>query len=150
MTRLFTLALAVAALTGCIIIDRDDPDTIIVDDPGTPPVVVNASPFVFDGAAGCYYDAFNADDILYLNAWVDDPDGTFDVVSVWADVYDDRTGELVQSLELFPTNHPQEWFSDWLVSTTWFDCWYPFYSIDLVAYDTYDAWGVLTVVPATY
>ena len=81
---------------------------------------------------------------------MDDADGVYDVVSVWADVYDDWSGELVQTFELYPTNDPRVWYSDWLVSTTWIDCWYPSYSVDLVAYDSVDAAGVLTIWPEVY
>jgi hypothetical protein len=146
MPRLFSLALGLAALTGCIIVDDDGPDTVIVEQPNVP----NSAPYVFDGAAGCYYDSFYGDDIIWLSAWVDDVDGLRDVTQVWADIYDDRSGALVQSLELFPGGSAQEWFSDWLVSTTAFDCFYPFYSIDLVAYDRAESYGVLTIFPSTY
>jgi hypothetical protein len=146
MTRLLSLTFGIAALTGCIIVDQDGPDTVVVEQPSTP----NRAPTVFDGAAGCYWDSFNGDDILWLSAWVDDADGMHDIYRVWADIYDDRSGVLVQSLELFPGGSAQEWFSDWLVSTTAFDCFYPYYSIDLVAYDYAESYGALTIRPSTY
>lgn len=144
MTRLASLAALLSLGSACVIIDRG---TTVAPDPWVPP---NRAPVVFDAASYCYYDDFNRDDILVFEASVDDPDGVFDVVSVFADVYDDRSGQLVQSFELYPTNDPFVWFSDWLVSTTFVDCFYPFYSADVVAYDQSDAAGVLTIVPATY
>jgi len=144
MPRLLAVAALLAAATGCIIID-DGPDTVVVDDP-----VYNRAPRVRDAWATCAYDTRYRDDILTLEAIVDDPDGWRDVMSVWADVYDDWTGDLVQSFELYPTDDPNFWFSDWLVSTTWIDCWYGYYSVDFVAYDSYDAFDVYTTWPATY
>lgn len=148
MTRLVTLAAAFALLTGCIYVrDRD----VYVDDDDRPIVVdVNDAPWVLDGWAGCWFDRGARDDVWTFEATVDDPDGPYDVVSVWADVYDDLSGELVESFELYPSDDPTFWYSDWLGSTTWLDCYYPFYSVDLVAYDSYDDYDILTVVPATY
>lgn len=144
MTRLIPLALLLAAGTGCIIVDADGP-------PPRPPVVpVNNAPVVYDAVAGCYFDAYNRDDIWYFDATVDDLDGPFDIVSGYADVVDSVTGELIQSFELYPTDDPYRWFSDWLASTTWLDCTYPFYVVDFVIYDAADAADVLTVVPLTY
>lgn len=144
MTRLLVIPALLTATMGCIIIDADD-DQVVVDQP-----VYNTPPAVYDGEAGCYYDRNNRDDIVWFEAWVDDADGWRDVMSVWADVYDDSTGQLVQTFELYPTDDPNLWFSDWLVSTTWIDCWYPWYSVDLIAYDSFDEAGGLLIYPATY
>ncbi|HMV67064.1 MAG TPA: hypothetical protein PKA64_09450 [Myxococcota bacterium] len=151
MSRIAVVALTLSAASGCIIFN-DQPDTVIIDD-DTGGVIVtprNAAPYVYDAYAGCYYDPYNVDDIWFFDAWVDDPDGVYDVVQVWADVYDDYTGQLVQSFELYPTDNAAEWYSDWLASTTWLDCWYNGYSVDLIAYDALDAAGGTTVWPATY
>lgn len=147
MTRILAVALAIAATTGCII--HDGPDPVIVDSPAVI-VETNIAPWVDDAAAGCFYDAMSMDDIWYFEALVDDPDGVFDVAQVWADVYDDRSGELVQSFELYPTNDPYLWYSDWLASSTWLNCWYDLYSVDIVAYDQFDDWSAVTVLPLTY
>jgi hypothetical protein len=149
MTRLATLALALASAAGCVFYE-DDREVVV--DPGPPVVVVptNSAPWIDDAAAGCFYDGGYRDDIWYFEAVVDDPDGVYDVVSVWADVYDDRSGELVYSYELFPTDDPFLWYSDWLASTTPTNCWYGLYSVDFIAYDSYDAWAALTVLPYTY
>ena len=146
MTRIATLALALAVSTGCIFVD-DGNDPVIIDDT---PMFVNSAPFVDDAAAGCFFDDFNLDDVWYFEALVDDPDGVLDVMQVWADVYDDRTGELVQSFELYPTDDPFLWYSDWLASTTYLNCWYDLYSIDVIAYDSFDDWSAVTILPATY
>lgn len=148
MLKISAVTLLLAAASGCIFYDADDPDTVIVDDDTV--VVRNAEPYVFDATSGCYYDPFNADDIWFFDAWVDDADGVFDVVQVWADVYDDYSGQLVQSFELYPTQNANEWYSDWLVSTTWLDCWYNGYSVDIIAYDSFDAPGGITIWPSTY
>lgn len=149
MSRISTIALLLAAASGCIFYE-DEADTVIVEDRDPVVVVSNAEPFVFDAYSGCYFDPYNGDDIWFFDAWVDDPDGVFDVVQVWADVYDDYTGQLVQSFELYPTTNANEWYSDWLVSSTWLDCWYNGYSVDLIAYDSYDAAGGMTIWPSTY
>ena len=150
MVRVAIVSALLMAATGCIIYD-DGPDTVVIQDTGSPPVVVrNAWPTVYDGYSGCYFDRYNADDIWFFDAWVDDPDGVYDVVQVWADVYDDWSGQIVQSFELYPTDNPAEWYSDWLVGSTYLDCWYGGYSIDIVAYDASDAWGSATIYPSTY
>jgi hypothetical protein len=146
MNRILTLALTLATAAGCIIHEGPGPVT------PAPVVVVdtNDAPYLTDAAAGCYYDRGNFDDIVYFEALVSDPDGVYDVVSVWADVYDDWSGQLVYSFELYPTDDPYLWYSDWLASTTPVNCWYDLYSVDFIAYDSYDAWGAITVLPATY
>jgi len=139
MTRLFSLALVALASTGCLV--YEDPG------PGPGPVHVNSAPLVTWADAGCYWDGAYQDDIWFFEADADDPDGTLDVVAVYADVYDAR-GEWADSFELFPTQDPLYWFSDWLGSSTWLDCGYPGYQVDLVAYDTSDAYDVRTIAPS--
>ena len=138
MNRVATLALATLGLSGCL----------VYEDGGPPPGPVNGAPYVAWADAGCYYDAGYRDDIWYFEADADDPDGALDVVAVYADVYDAR-GEWADSFELFPTQDPVYWFSDWLGSSTWLDCGYGGYSVDIVAYDSFDAYDVLTIVPKT-
>lgn len=133
MTRLAIAALVLS--TGCIVYEDGAPGP------------VNRAPFVYDGEAGCYWDNYFADDVWYFEAEADDPDGVLDVVEVYADVWDERTGDWVDSFELFPTRDPYYWWSDWLGSTTWLVCGYDGYLVDLVAYDSFGAYDILTVVP---
>lgn len=145
MTRIIALTLGIAALTGCVFVDPSPP---VHHDPVV--VVTNSPPVVFDGWSACSFDAGYNDDIWSFEADVDDADGVLDVVQVWADVYDDNTGELVRSFELYPGADPAVWYADFLASTTYLDCWYGGYSVDLVAYDSLDDYGVLTIYPDTY
>lgn len=138
MFRLMPLALTLAIFPGCIFVNHDV-------DHNDPPVYTNAIPQVIDGYAGCDYDASLQADLLIFDAIVDDLDGLGDVTQVWADVYDERTNELIQSFELFPTDDPSYWYSDWLAGTTYVDCWYPDQSVDLVVYDRSEDYDILTV-----
>lgn len=140
MTRLLPVALTALVASGCI----------VYEDGGPPPdPYVNYAPFVEWADAGCYWDDYYRDDIWYFEADVTDPNGALDVVAVYADVYDAR-GEWADSFELYPTQDPVYWFSDWLGSSTWLDCYYSGYEVDFVAYDSFDAYDVLTIRPATY
>lgn len=113
--------------------------------------VPNAAPYINWADAGCYYDGYFNDDIWYFQADADDIDGVFDVVAVYADVYDMRAGgQWVETFELLPTDDPYVWYSDWLGRTTYLDCYYGGYEVDIVAYDTFDAFDVMTLIPATY
>jgi hypothetical protein len=143
--RLASFSLLAFVTTGCIVID-DEPNGPCCDTP----VNVNDAPVVFDGEAGCFWDRANRDDIWYFEAAVEDWDGQGDIIGVWADVYDEYDGTLVQSFELFPTNDPYVWYSDWLGRSTWMDCTYRGYTVDLVAYDQLESVGVLTLVPYVY
>ncbi len=137
------IAVAAATLgTGCIVYETGGSVA-----PPPPAPVVNDVPEILEADAGCYFDRAHRDDIWLFEAVVDDPNGVYDVVSVWADVYDDWDGSLVESFELFPTDDPYLWWSDWLGSTTWLACGYGYYSVDLVAYDSLDAVDAVTVVP---
>ena len=143
--KLLLVAVTLAAASGCVIYD-DGPDYR----PAPEPVVVNYAPTVLWADAGCYYDNAYRDDIWFFEADVDDLDGPLDVVSVWADVYDEWDGSYVASFELFPTADPYIWYSDWLGRSTYLDCFYPNYSVDIVAYDSFDDFGYTTVWADTY
>lgn len=146
MNRIFTVAAALAMIQGCVIYaDGDGPaddDIIIIDD--------NFAPDIIDAQAGCFYDNYLAMDIWYFDASVDDPDGPFDTYEVFADVYDDLTGELIESFELFGTEDPYLWTSEWDAATTYIDCWYPWYTVEVVAYDFDSAWDQVSIIPETY
>jgi len=135
-------ALAIATLaSGCIVYET--PASV---GPG-PVTYINYSPEILDADAGCYFDRRFRDDVWLFEAVVDDGNGPLDVVAVWADVWDDFDGTLVESFELFPTNDPYLWYSDWLGSTTWLMCGYGYYSVDIVAYDTFEAVDAITILP---
>lgn len=140
MTRI-ALALLVA-LPACVVVG-DGPAP-------APEPYVNYAPVVNYAEAGCYWDGGYADYIWYFDAQVDDPNGVYDIASVWADVYDGPSGAWVDSFELYPTNDAHEWFSDWLGSSTYLNCGYPNYEVDVVVYDTTDTYGVVTVIPYIY
>ena len=153
MNRIALTALALASLPACVVYVDEPLDTgapyvedvvVIVDDTNYAPDVLTADAFV-------YYEPAYGDDIWAFEAMVDDGNGPLDVVSVWADVYDESAGGAwVESFELYPTNDPYIWYSDWLGSSTWLDPYHGGYTVDLVAYDAYDAWGYQTVWAATY
>ncbi len=144
------LTLAIASLSGCYIYTDDhahgphDPGTVVV-------VEQNYAPIVEDGYAGVYWDQHFYDDVWTFEAVVDDPDGPFDVIGVWADVYDEyRGGTLVASFELYPTDDPYFWASDWFGSTSYLDPFYDGYTVDIVAYDSYEDFDWVTVWADTY
>ena len=142
MTRI-ALAL-LAALPACVVYDTDH---VVVDDPAP---YVNYAPVINYAEAGCYWDGYYSDFIWYFTGDIDDPNGVYDVVSVWADVYDSPSGAWVDSFELYPTNDPYTWYSDWLGGSTYLDCNYPYYEVDIVAYDTYDVYTATTILPIYY
>jgi hypothetical protein len=111
----------------------------------------NRAPIVLDGAAWVEYDRQLGDDIWAFDAVVDDADGYRDLLGVWADVYDEsRGGAHIQSFELFPTDDPAYWYSDWFGSTTRLDPFNNAYTVDLVVYDLGEKMGFLTVWAETY
>jgi hypothetical protein len=143
MYRTSAMAFLFAALPACVVYDSPGHHT-----GGGTVVVTNAAPYVDFADAYVYYDPYYRDDIWTFEATVDDPNGVYDVVQVWADVYDGPV--LVESFELYPTDDPYYWFSDWLGSTTMLDPFWGGYSVDFVAYDAYDDFGWVTVWADTY
>lgn len=141
--------LGIALLPGCVVYSSD---TVVHDPPGTVVVVeANHDPLVLDAAAWVYYDPFYHDDVWVFDAVVDDPDSPYDVIGVWADVYDEWAGGfLVESFELYPTDDPYYWASDWLGGSTFLDPFWPGYTVDLIAYDAYECFGWMTVWAETY
>lgn len=140
MNRLSIVAAVIALLSGCTIYNNDRDDNYVE-------VIPNYIPEVYDGASGCYWDNVSYDDIWYFEAYVDDMDGLGDITEVWADVIDDRSGHIVESFELYPTEDPYVWFSDWMGSTTQLTCINRVYSVDLVAYDVLGDTDILNVLP---
>ncbi len=159
-----SLALPVLATvlgaSGCVFVDGEPPpqSVVVTTDPMGEEVVVyeevivveNSAPYIFSADAGCFWDAAYRDDIWTFEADVDDADSPFDVVAVYADVYDERTGIWVDSLPLYPTDDPYFWVSDWAGHSTYLDCHYGGYVVDFVAYDSLDAIDIISVYPWTY
>ena len=147
--RLLSFGTLLATLSsGCYVYTSDLGDDGYYDDYSD--AAYNFAPEVIDGEAGCYYDPAYNDDVWFFDAYVDDLDGLQDITQVWADVYDEFDGSLVESFELYPTNESLLWFSDWLGSTTYLSCGYSQYTVDLVAYDTFEDMDYITVVPYVY
>ena len=126
MTR-FAVAL-LAALPACVVYDTDH---VVVEEPAP---YVNYAPVINYAEAGCYWDGYYGDYIWYFTGDFDDPNGVYDVVSAWADVYDGPTGAWV----------------DWLGSSTYVDCNYRGYEVDIVVYDSLDVYTATTVLPVYY
>lgn len=148
MSRTMLIALALSTqLGGCIVYTYDtiEEPAVVVVEPG------NASPLVIEAGAGVFWDPGFRDDIWYFDAIVADPNGIYDVTSVWVDVYDDFGGQfLVESFPLYPTNDPSLWSSEWLGSSVYLDPFYTGYTVEFVAYDQLDAMGFLAVSPFVY
>lgn len=137
LARASLLPLALLPLAACVI-DEGPP----APQPNYPPTVVAAE-------AGCYYDDYNRDFIWYFTAEVQDPNGPYDVIAVYADVYD-AYDNWVDTFELYVEGGaPDVWFSDWLQYSTYLDCYYGGYLVDIVAYDTHEAWHLVSVYPYT-
>ena len=134
-----TLAMTSALSSGCVI--------YAVDSDTTAPV--SRAPSIEWAEAGCYWDPYYADNIWYFEADVRDPTGVQDVNEVYADVYDNWSGQWVDSFELFPLDN-YTWFSDWLEYSTYLDCYYRDYVVDFVAYDYAGNMDVYSVAPYVY
>jgi len=121
--------------------------------PGPPPPSdINFAPRVSSAEAGVYWDNRRGEDVWYFDAYVEDADSPFHVSSVHVDVYDDYSGSGVpiQSFDLFPSDEPNAWYSEWSARSTYLDPYYPGYSVEVVAYDSYGAEGFASIVPYTY
>lgn len=143
------LAMLTLMASGCMYYGDVGPGPAPGPGPG-PVTVVNYAPVVLDGAAYVYWDDYYYDDIWSFEAVVDDPDGLGDVISVFADVYDDFSGQRIETLELLPSyDDPTFWYSDWYGSSLYLDP-YGYYTVDIIVYDSFDDFGVLTVPAQTY
>ncbi len=120
--------------------------------PGAPVGGVNLAPYVSSAEAGVYWDDRRGDDVWYFDAYVEDGDGPLDVSSVWVDVYDEYSGSStpVQSFELFPSDEPNAWYSEWSAYSTYLDPYYTGYSAEVVAEDSFGAQDVVSIIPYTY
>ena len=137
LNRPAALAAALLSLSGCY---------VYTDRPVAPR---NASPVFTYADAGCAPDEYYDDFVWYFDADVEDFDGANDVVEVYADVYDSWNGEWVDGFDLYAEGGVT-WYSAWVGRSTYLDCTYPDYVVDLTAVDIYGATDVIAVVPATW
>jgi hypothetical protein len=142
-----TAALIALYATGCVVYDRD---VDVVTPSGNP---IDAPPRVWDSAAWLSWDPYRGDDPVSFEATVNDPNGTGDLIGVWADVYDDWAGGVyVGTVELYPTSDPTFWVADVynVGDGLYLDPYWGGYSVDFVVYDWYESAGVMTVPLWTY
>ena len=145
-SRLATLALSALLLPACIVyVEEDGSAEFEVDPPAE-----NVAPTIEDAAAGCYWSPAYKDYIWWFEATIWDANGLRDVEVVYADVYEYGTGEWVDTFELYDeTDDPMIWFSDWLEYSTWLDCSYGDYFVDITVFDSEDAYDFTQVLPDT-
>ncbi len=132
---LLAAAAALLSLNACIVYDSD-----------SAPAPVNYAPDINWAESGCFWDNVAYDWVWYFDADVTDPDGLGDVVDVYADVFDDYTGRLVDSF-LLSDFGGGFWSTEWLQYQTYLDCSNGWYVVDFVAYDHYDAVDTYAVYP---
>lgn len=137
MIRCAAALAAFATLSGCF---------VYADTPHSTP---NAAPAIVYADAGCYPDDYYHDFVWYFDADVEDWDGANDVSEVYADVYDDWTGEWIDGFELFPEGGVI-WYSSWVGNSTYLDCTYTGYVVDFTAFDIFGASDVVSVYPAVW
>lgn len=155
MTKtILTLATALAALStaACEPYYNDPYGGPSAPPPGPPPPShVNVAPYVVAADAGVFYDAMIREDIWYFDASVDDADGPLDVTDVWAYVYDDYLGGgPIASFELLPTRDATGWYAEYAAFDIGLDPFYPYYTVEIVAIDSYGAEDAVSLAPYTY
>lgn len=126
-------AISLFILGGCVVYSNEPPP--------------NYAPAFLYADAGCYWDDYYWDYVWYFDADVDDDLGPQDVVYVWADVYDTRSGYLEDSFELVP-EAGVTWYSAWLGSSTWLNSTWPYYEVVLSAEDGDGAVSSVSLTPA--
>jgi hypothetical protein len=144
LIALLAVPLLVGLTSGCFIEDPLDPWI-------PPPPAVNLPPSFDDADAFVAYDPGFLADAWTFQAAVYDPDGPYDVLAVWAHVYDEYSGGVwVASFELSrAASNPGWWSATWPTSSTVLDPYWPGYSVDFVASDPYGD-TVRTVRALTY
>ncbi|MFN7145839.1 MAG: hypothetical protein ACK4YP_18835 [Myxococcota bacterium] len=124
------------------------PACFVYGDPGPTPAP-NTAPFITYADAGCYPDDYYHDFVWYFDADVEDYEGANDVAEVYADVYDAWDGTWVDGFELYAEGGVT-WYSAWVGASTYLDCTYPDYEVDITAVDIFGAADVVTLIPATW
>jgi hypothetical protein len=142
MRRPTLLSLALIPLTACDVYVDPGPDG---GGGGGGPY--NSPPYITYADAGCWWDGSSRDYVWSFDADANDPDGVYDVVQVYADVYDGRN-QYVDGFDLYPDDaNPQSWYSDWYESSTYLYCGDPGYIVDITAVDSYGDSDVVSVYP---
>lgn len=130
-------ALAALLLQACIVYDDDSP----------PAVHGNYAPYIDYAYAECSWDPSYGDYVWWFEADVDDPDGPGDIESVWADVYFADDGTLADGGFELLYYQGITYDSAWIGSSTYLDCTWPGYFVELTAYDYAGAYDVVSVDP---
>jgi hypothetical protein len=142
MSRSILFAVALFPLTACYI------EPYPGDGPGNggggP---YNSAPHITYADAGCWWDGQSRDYVWSFEATANDPDGVYDVVDVYADVYD--SADVWQDgFDLWPDDSdPTYWYSDWYEGSTLLYCSYPGYVVDITAVDSYGDYDVVSLYP---
>ncbi len=131
MIRSTLAAFASLSLGGCLVYGGG-PRQVAVD---------STSPYISYADASCYWDDGYRDYVWWFEADVDDPDG--DVQAVYADVYDNWDGSLADSFELYYEGDGT-WYSAWQQWSTYLDCEYYDYTVDISAQDSWDNTDVVS------
>lgn len=140
--RALLVPVAVLSSAGCVLtVDPSPPG-------GGGPDVAPANPTITYADAGCYPDSAYHDFVWYFEADVNDRFGQDDVGAVYADVYDTWNGEWVDGFDLYPDSGVT-WYSAWVGGSTWLDCTYGGYEVDLTGVSVDGSFDVVTLVPAT-
>ena len=144
MPRPTLLSLALIPLTTACYVDVDPGP-----DGGGGGGPYNAPPYITYADAGCWWDGPSRDYIWSFEAEAGDPDGVYDVVEVYADVYE--RGQWLESFDLWPDDYdPYFWYSDWYESSTWLYCGDPGYVVDIIAVDSFGDYDVVSLYPYAY
>ncbi len=111
-------------------------------------VFVDNGPPVFDSVGALIsLGVVPRDDVLLLDAEVFDPDGPGDVRFVYVEVFDDYSGQFVDTFDLFPVTG-RLWQADVPIVQTFLDPrFYKDYSIDFIVEDFRGPGEVVTVLP---
>lgn len=107
-----------------------------------------ANPEITHADAGCYPDGAYRDFVWYFEADVDDRYGSEDIAIVYADVYDSWTGEWVDGFDLY-RDGGITWYSAWVGDSTYLDCTYGGYEVDITGQSLDGSYDVVTVLPLT-
>jgi len=143
MRNALLLLFGAAMTNGCII--YDEPGGVVVG----PTVVTNAAPYFSRASATVVLGSRPGDDWLDLRAVVDDPNGSFDIVDVYVDVWDayDSSPHPLDSFDLYrDSGSNTRWIAQWDVwETNLIPDYYSDYYLSFYVFDAYGDGEELTV-----